>query len=120
MKKYIIPACISMFIVFLLNSCAASVSYKSAAQSRPPKPEEYEIEVFHANETPSKKNTTLGLISVDDSGFTINCSYDVVLGKAKEKAREIGADAIKIVKIESPDLFSSCYRIKVLAIAYDN
>jgi hypothetical protein len=119
LKKYLAVICSCLLLVTLFSSCAASVSYKSISEARQPKPDGFEVQVFQENETIAKKNTTLGLISVDDSGFTVHCSYDIVLEKAKEKAREIGADAIKIVKVESPDLISSCYRLKALAVVFD-
>lgn len=119
-KSKIQNTLIILSIMFLLNSCAASVNYKAEIDARKAKPSGYKIEVFQKDEKPQKKYTILGLISIEDSGFTTDCSYDVVLKKAEEKAREVGADALEIIKVESPDFISSCYRIKALAIAFDN
>ena len=119
-KPKILNTLIILSIMFLLNSCAATVNYKAEMDARKAKPFGYRIEVFQKDEKPQKKYTILGIISIEDSGFTTDCSYDVVLKKAEEKAREVGADALEIIKVESPDFISSCYRIKALAIAFDN
>jgi hypothetical protein len=105
--------------LLFLCSCGVSVNLSPGTNPRAPKPVDYKIQVYQETDTIRVKYTVIGLISAGDSGFTLSCSYGTVLNKAIEKAREIGANAIQIVKVNSPNIISSCYEVKVLAIAYD-
>jgi hypothetical protein len=102
-----------------LCSCGAVVNLSPGTTPRSPKPSDYKVQVFQKADTVQVKYSIIGLISVEDSGITISCSYETVFNKAIEKARAIGADAIQIVQVDTPNLISSCYQIKVLAIAFD-
>ena len=115
-RRTLLPLC---SLALLLCSCATSIHYTKAADDRTAKPLDFKVQVFEKTDSVQAKYTLLGLISVDDNGFTTDCAYDVVIAKAKERARAVGADAIKIIQHDKPDLFSSCHRIKVLAISFD-
>jgi hypothetical protein len=55
----------------------------------------------------------IGKTEIGDSGFTTNCGLDVVIEKAKNEARKIGANAIVITQHVLPSVWgSSCHRIK--------
>jgi len=110
---------LSSIAALLISACAASVHFTPAADARAPKSPDSKIQVFGKDDSVKVRHTVLGLISIDDTGFTTDCAYDVVLAKAVQEARTVGADAIKIVQHERPDLWSSCHRIKALAIAFD-
>jgi len=114
---FILPFCIASLM--FLCSCGASVNLSPGTTPRTPKPSDYKVQVYQKTDTVQVKHTVIGLISVEDSGFTVSCSYETVFNKAIEKARAIGADAIQIVQVDTPSFFSTCYQIKVLAIAYD-
>jgi len=105
--------------LLFLCSCGVAVSLSPGTIPRTPKPSDYAIKVYQKTDTIQGKYTTIGLIGAGDSGFTLSCSYETVLNKTIEKAREIGADAIQIVKVDSPNIISSCYEIKALAIAFE-
>lgn len=49
---------------------------------------------------------------IGDNGFTTDCQYERVLEKAKEKAKKAGGNAIQLIEVKAPDMWSSCYRIK--------
>ncbi len=63
----------------------------------------------------------LGEVRVGDSGVTTNCSYALVLEKAKEEARKSGGNAIRVIEHKKPDLMSSCHRIiaEVFRLSWD-
>jgi hypothetical protein len=61
----------------------------------------------------------LGTIKIGDSGFTVNCTYKVVLDKAKQEARKVGGNAIKITE-HIPPGFSSCHRITAKILKINN
>jgi hypothetical protein len=105
--------------LLLFCSCGASIKLSPGTTPRAAKAKDYQVKVYQKTDTVKVKHTTIGLISVEDSGLTVDCSHEVMFNKAVEKARAIGADAIQIIQVDTPGFFSSCYQIKVLAIAYE-
>ena len=112
-----IPA--TIVLVSFLTSCAPSVNFTSMGVKREPKSSGAQIYVFTENDSLPRGAVILGKISVKDAGLTIHCDYDVVLAAAQDKARQAGADAIKIISVSTPDLMSSCYGIDALAVSLD-
>ena len=112
---------ISFFIIIpiFLSSCAPSVSISSNGVKRSPKPDSYEMMIVKPYEQLSDSCKILGDIKVYDAGLAVNCGFNKVLNKLIKKAKLLGADAIKIVKINPPDMLSTCYRIEALAVSYD-
>jgi|ERR1041385_70256 hypothetical protein len=106
-------------IAALLLSCGPSVNFTSTGGKREPKPSASQVYVFTASDSLPPGAVLLGSISVKDAGLTIHCDYDVVLAAAQDRARQVGADAIKIISVSKPDLLSSCYGIDAFAVALD-
>lgn len=48
-----------------------------------------------------------------DTGFSTDCSFNSNLKKAQKIARENGANIVKIIESKKPDLWSTCYRMKI-------
>jgi uncharacterized protein YbjQ (UPF0145 family) len=118
-RTFINPCFLSIIFIFSLCSCGVAVSLSPGTVPRTPKSSDYKIQVYQKTDTIKVKYSTIGLIGGGDSGFTISCSYETVLNKVIEKARSIGADAIQIVQVDSPNIISTCYEIKAIAIAYE-
>lgn len=55
----------------------------------------------------------IGNAKFGDSGFLTDCDFNSNLIKARQMARENGANIVKVTETKKPDLWSSCYRIKV-------
>jgi hypothetical protein len=68
---------------------------------------------------PIQKVRTYGTIRFADSGFSTDCDFYSNLSKARKRAREIGANIVKITESKSPDIISSCHRIKVAFYKYN-
>lgn len=58
-----------------------------------------------------KEGVRLGYVAVGDTGFSTDCSYETVVGKAKMEARKNGGNVIRIIKHTMPDIMSTCHRI---------
>jgi hypothetical protein len=55
----------------------------------------------------------LGHVKIGDSGFTLNCAYDVVIAAAQEKAKSMGGNLLQITRHKTPNMWtSSCHRIE--------
>lgn len=53
----------------------------------------------------------VGTIKSADNGLSTNCTYNEIIGKLKQFARQNGANVIKITEHKSPDRWSSCERL---------
>lgn len=62
----------------------------------------------------------LGNFEFKDAGFTLDCNYSTLIKIAKDKARGIGANGIKIVEYKFPDSYSTCHRFKGYFLYSDN
>ena len=62
----------------------------------------------------------MGEIRVGDTGFSVGCDYDAVLSIVKDKGREVGADAVYLVRVLTPDFVSTCYRIRARLLQYSS
>lgn len=100
----------SAFALLLVAGCAPKIR-TNIAQKYPPLDFRQEVVVI-PNDTIGKNETeVLGTVKVGDAGMTTNCSYTVVLEKAKEEARKSGGNAIRVIEHKTPDFMSSCHRI---------
>lgn len=57
--------------------------------------------------------TEIGSLRFQDSGFSTDCSFNSILNQARNSARENGANIVKVTEKKTPDLWSSCYRLKI-------
>lgn len=100
----------SLFALLFLVGCAPKIR-TNIAQKYPPLDFHEEVWVI-PNDTIGKNETeVLGTVKVGDAGMTTNCSYTVVMEKAKEEARKSGGNAIRVIEHKTPDFMSSCHRI---------
>jgi hypothetical protein len=107
----------------MLGSCAPKISTTinknySALDYRE------EVKVLGLQDPVPAYSEELGILKIGDTGFSINCGWDVVLDKAKMEARKVGGNAIKITKHIPPSILgSSCHRItaQILKVeSFDN
>ena len=61
----------------------------------------------------------IGSAKFDDTGFSTDCDFNSNLIKARQIARDNGANIVKIVESKAPNLWSSCYRMKVEFYLYN-
>lgn len=61
----------------------------------------------------------IGDLRFQDSGFSTDCSFNSLMTQARNEARKNGANIVKVVDKKKPDLWSSCYRLKIELYKYD-
>ncbi len=101
-----------LFTSFIAISCSHSVKYTEYRKPSPQKKTEGKITVFEIGDPISAEFTILGKVRLGETGFSHSCGYTDALYLARQKAREIGADAVQIIKVEKPDFWSTCYRVE--------
>ena len=113
---------INIFLIIgsalFLTSCSAKLT-SSIQRAYAPLDYTEEVRVFALGEETPPNAEKLGTIKVGDSGFSFNCSYAVVVEKAKTESRKVGGNAIKITKHKRPDIWSSCHRITAEVLRVD-
>jgi hypothetical protein len=119
MPKTPIALAFSIVVALAFSACAPSIDFISSGKSKSSKQTEDRMVLFQQNERYTDKCISLGEIRVYDGFLTAHCDFDLVLRKVYTKAREVGADAVKILKVHQPDSISSCYRIEALALAFN-
>ncbi|MDA9056416.1 hypothetical protein N9K49_01025 [Flavobacteriaceae bacterium] len=60
----------------------------------------------------------IGDLRFQDSGFSTDCSFNSIMTQARIEARKNGANIVKIIDKKFPDLWSSCYRLKIELYKY--
>jgi len=106
--KYILYA----FFFLILFSCNAVVN-ESINKTYNYLPVDSKVAILDLKHSLPENVEQLGTMSFGDNGFSIDCDYFSNLSKARKRAREIGANIVKITESKSPDFLSSCYRMKV-------
>ena len=61
----------------------------------------------------------VGDLRFQDSGFSTDCSFNSLMNQARIEARKNGANIVKVVEKKKPDLWSSCFRLKIELYKYD-
>jgi len=100
----------SLFAVLLMAGCALKIRTNIAQKYQPLEYNE-EVWVLPKDSAGLGLAEVLGTVKVGDAGMTTNCSYTVVLEKAKEEARKSGGNAVRVIEHKTPDFMSSCHRI---------
>lgn len=113
MKQFIYS---TILVVFF--SCNAVVK-ESVIKKYDFLPIDSQIAILDVHQPTPEKSELLGTIKFSDSGFSTDCDFYSNLSKARKRAREIGANIVKITESKSPDIISSCYRMKVEFYKYN-
>ena len=106
-------------VLIFLGSCNPKIS-TSIRTSYQPLDYKQDVVVIGLDKAEPNDSEYLGEVKIGDSGFSINCGYDVVIDQAKLEARKVGGNAIKIIKHNRPDIISSCHRITVRVLRLKN
>ncbi len=106
------------FLTTILISCGASIKSNFQTQNKPLTIDDKVafLDVHHKVPETAKK---LGEGKFGDTGFSTDCDFNSNLVQARKLARQNGANIVKVNEKKTPDLWSSCYRMKVEYYYYD-
>lgn len=108
-SKYVILLSLLVFI-----GCGPSVTVRpERSGGYPPFPSNTPVDILSSDAVPTGW-TRVGEAYFGDTGFTLTCGFDKMIELARQNARVIGANAFQIVEHKTPDLLSSCHRLKVV------
>ena len=107
----------------LLSSCSSTMKINGTTlNSLQPLKNSQSVVIIEENETIDADNNKikLGEFQINDGGLSLDCSYDRVKEIAKNKARSIGGNSVKIIEHKLPSAWSTCHRIKFEIYKLDN
>ena len=108
----------SLCVLFLV-SCSPKI-ITNISQQRTPLANNAEVKILQNYEKLPKFAAKLGTVKITDSGFSVNCGYDVVIEHIKAEARKAGGNIVQIIEHFEPDFHSTCHRITADVYRFDN
>jgi len=108
---------IYLLLIFsiLLSGCSTTMKVKGTTENSLQPLKIYEsVVIIEENESiqPNESNLKIGVFEIKDGGLSLDCSYERVKSIAKNKARSIGGNSVKILEHKLPGKWSTCHRIK--------
>ena len=102
----------------ILVSCGASIKSNFQTQNKALTIDDKVafLDVHHKVPETAKK---LGDGKFGDTGFSTDCDFNSNLIQARKIARQNGANIVKVVEKKTPDLWSTCYRLRVEYYFYE-
>ena len=100
-----------LLILTLLSSCSPKIGSTIISKQNPLSDSEMVL-VLQKEDTFVNDGIEIGSIKSGDNGLSMNCTYNEIIEKLRQLARQNGANIIKITEQKSPDLWSTCERIK--------
>ncbi|MBY0066917.1 hypothetical protein [Empedobacter falsenii] len=114
MKHFIL----SLSTALLLTSCASTVKTTITNQEKALTTND-KVAFLDVNHKVPENAKKIGNTKFGDSGFSTDCDFNSNLIKARQIARENGANIVKVTESKKPDLWSSCYRMKIDFYKYE-
>ncbi len=104
-----------VFLTLMIQSCAPLVRTNLDNKLEVfPMEENTKVFIIHNADSIPDQSKLVGDIDIDDAGFTTNCKRKAIIQLAKKEARKVGANIIYLTEIRTPNIWSTCYRIKGL------
>ncbi|MCP9200839.1 hypothetical protein MKO06_13040 [Gramella sp. GC03-9] len=104
-----------MILLFLLSSCSSKMKITgNSTSSLTPLRANESVVIIEENENldQTETNAKIGSFEIKDGGLSLDCSYERVQSLAKDKARSVGGNTVKITEHKLPGTWSTCHRIK--------
>lgn len=98
-------------------ACSPRIQVKNPQKLSPRQEYEGFIVFEEEDNSPIENAKVVAEIKIGDSGLTLDCEYETILALAKQKALDLGANALKIEKhiLPKPGL-TTCHKIKAKAL----
>lgn len=101
-----------------LISCSSKIT-SNFTNSQPKLSIDEPIALLDIEHKLPERVTKIGDLRFQDSGFSTDCSFNSLLNQGSLEARKNGANIVKVIEKKTPDIWSSCYRLKIEFYAYD-
>lgn len=109
---------IIVFLVAGLTSCGPRIT-STLIDPQPKLQVEEKVALLDIHHELPENTVKIGDLRFQDSGLSTDCSFNSIMNKARKIARDNGANIVKVVDKKTPDLWSTCYRLKIELHRYD-
>ena len=106
------------FLVAGLTSCGPRIT-STLIDPQPKLQPDIKVALMDIHHVLPENTVKIGDLRFQDSGFSTDCSFNSIMNKARNIARDNGANIVKVVDKKTPDLWSTCYRLKIELHRYD-
>lgn len=106
---------ILLILSLIISGCASKMKIKGTVEnSLKPLANNESVVIIEENEIfpPDEKNTKIGTFEIKDGGLSLDCTYERVKTLARDRARSLGGNSVRITEHKLPDAWSTCHRIK--------
>ncbi|MGB3607341.1 MAG: hypothetical protein WA775_10885 [Psychroserpens sp.] len=101
-----------------LSSCSPKIS-SNFTNPQPKLSIDEKIALLDIEHKLPESISKIGELRFQDSGFSTDCSFNSLMTQARIEARKNGANIVKVIDKKKPDIWSSCYRLKIELYKYD-
>tara|TARA_R110002049_G_scaffold74325_3_gene191772 strand:+ start:1463 stop:1843 length:381 start_codon:yes stop_codon:yes gene_type:complete len=101
-----------MITVIGFTSCSPKIS-SNFANPQPKLSIDEKVALLDIKHNLPENIVKVGELRFQDSGFSTDCSFNSLMTQARNEARKNGANIVKVIDKKKPDLWSSCYRLKI-------
>lgn len=107
-----------LIAVFGFTSCSPKIS-SNLTNPQPKLSIDEKVALLDIEHNLPESVVKVGDLRFQDSGFSTDCSFNSLMTQARNEARKNGANIVKVEEKKKPDLWSSCYRLKIELFKYD-
>ncbi len=108
-----------LMALLILSSCSPKV-ITNIQKTYPAQDSIEDVNVIGLDEAEPDYAEYIGNVLIHDTGFSTNCGYDVVIGKAKTEAVKAGGNTLKLTEHIPPSIWaSSCHQIAARILLVD-
>ncbi|MGB1314344.1 hypothetical protein [Bizionia paragorgiae] len=109
-----------LFIITVIGITSCSPKITSNFTNRQPElTVDDKIALLDIEHSLPENTVKVGELRFQDSGFSTDCSFNSLMTQARDEARKNGANIVKVVDKKKPDLWSSCYRLRIELYKYN-
>ena len=101
-----------LITVFAISSCSPKIS-SNFTNPQPKLSMDEHVALLDIEHQLPENLVKVGDLRFQDSLLSTDCSFNSLMTRARNEARKNGANIVKVIDKKKPDLWSSCFRLKI-------
>ncbi len=101
-----------LITVLAMTSCSPKIS-SNFTNPQPKLSTDESVALLDIEHQLPENLVKVGDLRFQDSLLSTDCSFNSLMTRARNEARKNGANIVKVIDKKKPDLWSSCYRLKI-------
>ena len=113
-----IPTLVCMITLVLMVGCSPKIT-SNFINTQPELAIDEKVALLDLDHALPDSVVKVGDLRYQDSMFSTDCGFNSLMNQARMEARKNGANIVKVIDKKKPDLWSSCYRLKIELYKYE-